>query len=109
MDIKIPSGPGGGSQTDAIGEGSQISELTESRQVEALENQGVGDPIASIAEQVAAGKMDSSQAVEQLLKHVLESGMMKDAPMELKQELEQTLRTMLETDPYLQSLRAGLE
>ena len=111
MDIKIPSGPKEGGAVDAVKDASDAAEAAESA-AESTEVSNIAsastDSISQVAEQVARGELGANEAVEQILNDILDSDMVGSAPKELKQELGEVLRSMLETDPYLKSLAASI-
>ena len=108
MSTKIPSDPKAVNPTDAVADVGESIEST----VEAAESAEVqpaaSDPISRIASQVAAGEIGQDQAIDLILSQVLNSPMVKTAPKEVLGELEKILRTALDTDPELKSLRAVL-
>lgn len=108
MDIKIPTGPPGGDSVDAIKDAAEASESSsEASEVSSLSPESL-DSISLIAEQVARGEIDRNEAVERILGDVMDSDMIQAAPDELKQELNEVLTSLLETDPYLKSLVAAI-
>ncbi|MDJ0762914.1 MAG: hypothetical protein QNJ97_08000 [Myxococcota bacterium] len=108
MDIKIPSGPPEGGSIDAVNDASQTAEaagdIAEANEATPV----VSDGISRIAEQVARGEIDRAQAVDQILAHVMDGNMVAAAPLEVRQELQEVLNSLLETDPYLRSLSAAI-
>jgi PBP1b-binding outer membrane lipoprotein LpoB len=108
MDIKIPSGPPQGGAIDTVQDAPEAgSSAVETTEVSKLSSETV-DSISTVAEQVARGEIDSNKAVEQILADILDSDMVNSAPKELKKELGEILKSLLETDPYLQSLAAAI-
>jgi hypothetical protein len=109
MSIKIPSGP---KETGPIDAAEEVRESIESIR-EASDTGDVPsaatDPIGKIAEKVAAGEIGRDQAIELLLSEVLNSNIAKSAPKEALGELEEVLRSALDTDPHLKSLRSFLD
>ena len=107
-DIKIPSGSVEGQAIEAAETVRESVEST-SETSEAARASGVGtDSVEQIAADVAAGRIGRPEAVERMLADVLGSEIVKSAPEALRQELESVLKTMLEDDPYLQSLAAAI-
>ncbi len=108
MDIKIPGGPPQGAPTDAITDAAQAAEeSTESAATQSTEAAET-DAIAQIADQVAAGKLAPDEAVERILGEVLNSESIQAAPPEVRAELADALRTLIETDPHLSALTSVL-
>jgi hypothetical protein len=108
MDIKIPSGSGPG-QIDKIVEDATQSVTDTPATTPTNQTAAVAESsIEQVASQVAKGEISSEEAVDQLIAHVLDSKMVDAAPQELRAELGEVLRTMLETDPHLQSLVASI-
>jgi hypothetical protein len=108
MDIKIPSGPSQSQPLDAVNDSAQPIEGTRGTEQTAETTSVSTDPIAQIAEQVAAGAMERDQAIEAILNQVMDSKMVESAPKGAREELEEVLRALLDTDPHLQSLSAVL-
>ena len=67
------------------------------------------DPVTQVAMDLIAGKISGEQAVDELVAQALDSGELKEAPSSLRTEVEELLRTTIETDPYLVSLVASLK
>ncbi len=108
MDIKIPGGPPGGTGVEDLKDVTDVADAgAETSEVGAVEAAG-SDAIAQVAEQVAKGEIGQQEAVDRILVEVLDSPMVAAAPAELRQELGEVLRSLLETDPYLKSLTAAI-
>ena len=108
MDIKIPSGPPEGGAVNSVKDGAEtVESASEPTEVSNIATESV-DSISVIAEQVARGEIDADKAVEKILNDILDSDMVASGPDELKQELNEVLKSMLETDPYLKSLAAAI-
>ena len=106
MDIKIPNGPPGNQPVDATEDAlSEMEKAGEAGQTEDVAAVS-GDAIQQIAEQVAAGTLSQSEAVEKLLDQVLDSGILQGAPSELREEIAEILQALVETDPALLSLKS---
>ena len=109
MDIKIPSGPPGGGAVDALDEaGKAVSGSSGAKGASAAAEISGSDPVARIAEQVAAGEISRDQAVQQLLSQALDLELVKAAPKEAVAGLEEALRALIDTHPQLKSLVAFL-
>jgi hypothetical protein len=108
MSIKIPSGPKEAGPIDAaedVGESTEsIGQTTDTESVSSTAT----DPIGHIAQKVAAGEIGRDQAIELLLAQDLDSNMVKSAPKEALGELEEVLRSALDTDPQIKSLLSFL-
>ena len=108
MSIKIPSGSKEVIPTDTA---EDIRESVESstETAETCEPAPASiDPVERIAAQIAAGEIRQDQAIDLIVAHILNSNMIKAAPKEVLGELEAVLRTALNSDPELMSLRAVL-
>lgn len=108
MTIEIPSGPPGSTPVgsaeaagEALGAAGKAAETGGATAVGA-------DAIARIAAEVAAGEIGRSQAVERLLAEALGSDIAARAPAAVRAELAEVLEALIETDPHLQSLAAGI-
>ncbi len=110
MDIKITNNqPGPVDGTDSV---SGTKEGESASGADAVDTQGTervsSDPVTRIAEDVAAGRISQEDAIEKLVEHTLGSDMVADAPQSIRDEIRAELKTMMQTDPYLQSLAKGL-
>ena len=108
MNIKITSGPSAINPADAA-ETAEAAATTEA--VESAEGTSAAvsaDAVGAMTEQLASGQISREEAVEQLLAQVMESGIVDAAPAELREELGDVLRTLLETDPALGDLVSRL-
>ena len=68
-----------------------------------------GDPVTQIAAELASGNITVNEAVDRLISHTTQTGMVKEAPAAMREEVARMLRTAIETDPYLKRLAASLE
>ena len=80
----------------------------QSAEIEAAASTGSTDPVMEIARELAAGKLSPGQAVDRLIAQTMDSGMVSGAPKDIREALEETLRTMIETDPHLRSLARAM-
>jgi hypothetical protein len=105
MDIRIPSGPpstpdipaadGAAAETAAAGASGGIGAAG-------------ADAVQRVAEDLAAGRISRDEAVDRLLADALGGEMVQAAPAEVRAEIAEALRALVETDPHLASLVAGL-
>ncbi len=104
MTVKFPTGPNAveGLQ-DAVRNEGESDAITSTAPVEKET-----DRVTEVALDVASGRITGDEAVERLLEHTMDSGIAAQAPRELRDEMLQVIRTMIETDPYLRSLAGGL-
>ncbi len=108
MDIKIPPDPSKGITVEAVVDATKTVEAPDETPKIQDTTSLNADAISRISDQVATCEIGRDEAVEQILAEVFDSGMVKAAPRELGQELSEVLKALLETDPYLKSLRASL-
>lgn len=108
-DVKIPGGPAGKGVVDALQDAAEgaVEGASPQGEVGPVE-QAAGDAVARVAEQVAAGQIGRTEAVEALLAEVLDSEPISAAPPGLREELGAALEALLETDPHLRALAARL-
>ncbi len=66
------------------------------------------DPVAQVALEVSSGKIGRKEAVDRILADVLGSKMVGAVPASARAELENTLRMLIDEDPYLKSLCAAM-
>ena len=66
------------------------------------------DAVTRIAEELASRSIDGGQALERMLAEVIDSPMLEGASPEMVADLEESLRALIETDPYLRSLALDL-
>ena len=66
------------------------------------------EALRSLANEVQAGRMDASTAVDQLVQRVLAESAAASLPPEHRARLEQVLRSQLANDPALQALQKNL-
>ncbi len=83
--------------------------IEESNKTESSSALTADNPVDAVINDLMDGKISSSQAVDHLIEHTLNSGIVKDAPPALRAEVEDMLKTMIATDPHLKSLISGLE
>jgi hypothetical protein len=102
MTIKIDT-------TAPLTESKSSVESTASRDVSSVAAPSTGTPVDAIVQELMDGHISSSEAVDRLIAHTLNSGMVKDAPESLRLEVEQMLRAAVETDPDLKSLAKNIE
>ncbi len=105
MSIKIPTGPPGAVPTSEV---SGVQTAPESAEIDAAASAGSTDPVMEIARELAAGKISPGQAVDRLIAQTMDSDMVSGAPENMRAALEETLRTMIETDPHLRSLAGAM-
>jgi hypothetical protein len=105
MSIKIPTGPSGAVPTSEI---SGVHTSPESKEIDATASTGSTDPVMEIARELAAGKISPGQAVDRLIAQTMDTDMVSGAPKNMREALEKTLRTMIETDPHLRSLARAM-
>ena len=107
MDIKIPEGPPEGAAIDAVNGQAEAVEATQGsagiEQVATLETEA----IARIAEQVVSGEISRDEAVQQILNEAINTDLIQGAPNEIKEDLIEALRALIETDPHLLSLASS--
>ena len=84
----ISEGAPGASETEAVNDSGGIP----------------ADAVTRIAEELSSQEIDGSEALERLLAEVVNSPMMEGASPEMMTDLEESLRSLIETDPYLRSL-----
>ena len=108
MNAKIPSGPKQVNPADTVEDIREAVESSDETAESARTQPAATDPISHIAAQVAAGEIGHDQAIDLILSQVLNLPVVKAAPKEVLGELEQVLRTVLDTDPELKSLSAVL-
>lgn len=104
MDIKIQPGKTVSkidSPTDTAPNG--IQEVVETAAADP------NDAVTSIAMELVEGKIDTSQAVDRLIEQTMNIEIVASAPAALRTEVEQMLRSTIETDAHLISLTQKLE
>jgi hypothetical protein len=106
-DIKIPSGPKPGAPVDPTS-GVEDGASPTAEAISGTDAATASDPVARIAEDLAAGRIDGDQAVERIIAETMDAEMVKQAPESLRAELAETLARLIETDPHLRSLARGL-
>lgn len=116
MDIKGPKGPGGPTPTPEItpaksskAEGASFKNVLEAKAEQAegaISPRGVEQIIATLSEQVQAGKTSPSEARQQLVAEVAKA--MGPMPDEVRGRLETFLSAQLQSDPNLAAHAAKL-
>jgi hypothetical protein len=66
------------------------------------------DPIALLARQIEAGAVTPQQAIEQVVHLVLNEQGVADLPPAVRAEVRAALESLVEDDPYLAELLAGM-
>jgi hypothetical protein len=108
MGIEIPGGPAGTGAVSGIDQLSEAEPSPEAAAIGAVDGPASGDAVARVAEDLAAGRISGDEAVEILLRDVMDDAMVKAAPESLRTELAETLSAMIATDPHLASLARSL-
>jgi len=102
------TGPGGPTPpTPAEG----IDEIDEKPQVEAAAaatSPATVDPVALLARQIEAGAVTPQQAIEQVVHLVLNEQGVAGLPPAVRAEVRAALESLVEDDPYLAELLAGM-
>ncbi len=93
-----------------------LSEVARSAENQAAGTEAVGvtetesaDPVTQIAVDLAAGRIDTSQAVDALIEQTMSVEMVASAPESLRQEVAAMLRDTIASDPYLIGLTRQLD
>lgn len=122
MDIKIPSGSPDSAVADAVsgspeataevGPSDGAGETGANAAVDGVAGpdavQTSPDLVAEIAADLGAGNITADQAVDRILTDVMDISIVETAPDELRTEMLEVLKDLLETDPYLRSLTQAL-
>ena len=101
MDIKIKPNPGLNSIPEIKENASSTVENAGATDVVA---ESSADPVTQVALDLAAGRIDTAQAVNALISQTMSTEMVARAPAALRQEVEAVLRDAIENDPYLAGL-----
>ncbi len=102
MTIKIEGG-------SSLNNTKSTINIEDSNKTESSSSLSADNSIDAVINDLMDGEISSSQAVDRLIEHTLNSGIVKDAPPALRTEVENMLKTMIATDPHLKSLVSGLE
>lgn len=108
MGIERPEGPGGMDLVAGIARTAEPDTAAGAPAVEAAGAAAPGDAVTRVAEELAAGRISGDEAVEILLREVLEDGMVQGAPESIRVDLAEALAALLATDPHLVSLARSL-
>ena len=106
--MKISSIPPKFPAVDVVESSRELGESASASGVQGATGAAATDPIAQIAQDVAAGKIGQKEAVDRILADVLKSPMIEAVPESVRSGLEEALRNLIEEDPHLRSLCAAV-
>ncbi|MDD5306060.1 MAG: hypothetical protein PHU25_01950 [Deltaproteobacteria bacterium] len=105
MDIRIPSGPP--ATPDVPATDGATSEAAAAGAPGGIGTVGA-DAVQRVVDDLAAGRITRGEAVDRLVQGALDGKMAQAVPSEVRAEIAQALRALVETDPHLASLASGL-
>ncbi len=115
--MKISSKPPESLFVDVVESSDAISNVTDKLQNQSIDSMQKistnaeiesASGIAKIVNDITVGKIDRQEAVNRIIADSLNSRLVDSIPPNIRANLEETLRGLIEEDPYLQSLCAAI-
>jgi hypothetical protein len=82
---------------------------TPSSEISKTEKTSSDNPVDEVVKELMSGKITSEQAIDKLIAHTMDSSIVKNSPPALRIEIEEMLKTAIETDPQLKFLAKTIE
>ncbi|MBN2804434.1 MAG: hypothetical protein JXR91_15170, partial [Deltaproteobacteria bacterium] len=67
------------------------------------------NPVDEVVKELLSGKINSEEAIDKLIAHTMDSSIVKNSPPALRIEIEEMLKTAIETDPQLKFIAKTIE